>query len=759
MLAQLIRFATTYPKRVIAVWLVVGLGLAGVASLASYSVMTDDTAEFLPSDSQSAQAVRYARDAFKVPEGTATVTVLVERADGAPLTDADQDGVAELAAGMPRFRTDLDPLREQALYVDVAERAGRVVDASVGPVADGGRFQLVAALYDANTTDPVAQAGYRQFRDRVSEQAGGRGLRVAFTNGIASAADTAKASEPRQIAGQVALLGAVLLLSLLFFRGPLAALLPLLAIIVVAGAAGGLVILSALAFGFQLDPGTPQLITVLLVGVGIDYFLFLLFRLRENLRAGEDRRTAAANAAARVGPVIASAALVVVAAFATLGLAEFGQFRVLGPSIAISVLVMLLAGVTLMPAITAVTGRALFWPSKSWMRDDTDGRAARLGTAIARRPARAALAVTAVLLALAGAGLATKSSYDLGTSGPATAATRTADKIAETLPEGAIDPQPVYVDSEVPLTPAALEPLRRSLERVAGVGSVSEPVLTEDRRGGRMDLALDAEATSTQAMQVVRGPLRDVARQASPPQSTALIAGNAAVFADVSDAIDRDLKLVFPIAAALILLILILTLRSVAAPLYLLVAVGLEFAATLGATVLAFQLIGGASGVAFTLPLVLFLFVVAVGTDYNLLMTSRLREEMLAGTSPRQAVAEAVRRVAPAIGAAGLVLASSFGTLMLEADENARQTGFALAFGILLASLVVSTILVPALTALAGRGAWWPGRLSRKPERPKDDDVAPRRSRHPHDHEGDTADSLAGPDPLAAELASQATRP
>ena len=106
-------------------------------------------------------------------------------------------------------------------------------------------------------------------------------------------------------------------------------------------------------------------------------------------------------------------------------------------------------------------------------------------------------------------------------------------------------------------------------------------------------------------------------------------------------------------------------------------------------------------------------FVVALGTDYNIFMTARLREEMLAGASPRQAIAEAVRHVAPAIAAAGLVLASAFGTLMLQADEGARQMGFAMALGILIASLVVSSVLVPAITMLLGRSAWWPGRASR----------------------------------------------
>ena len=213
-------------------------------------------------------------------------------------------------------------------------------------------------------------------------------------------------------------------------------------------------------------------------------------------------------------------------------------------------------------------------------------------------------------------------------------------------------------------------------------------------------------------MDLVRGPVRDAVRTSAPARATTMVGGTSAIYADVSDSVNHDMRVIFPVAAALILLILVVTLRSAVAPLYLLGAVVLEFAATLGTSVLVFQQLAGQAGVAFLLPLTLFLFVVALGTDYNILMTARLREEMLAGRTVREAVAEAVRHVAPAVGAAGLVLASSFGTLMLESDDASRQQGFAMAFGIIVASLVVSTILVPALAALAGRRAWWPGRAA-----------------------------------------------
>jgi RND superfamily putative drug exporter len=707
MLQRIISFVTRHPKRVIAVWLVAAVGLAMVGSTQSYRATTDDMGEFLPDGSESALATRYAQEAFGQEKGTRTVTALVERSDGRTLDARDRAAVGALSERLAAWRPDVAALDVPGAVGDLGERAGGIVAVSAGPVAQDGRFQLVGLQWKANVTDPVAQEAFRQLRYRTADDARAQGLRVGFTGGVASLADFNEATEGTQSLSQALLFGSILLLSLLFFRGPLAAIVPLLAIALVAAGASALVVLTALAFGFKLDTSTPQLIMVVLVGIGIDYFLFLLFRLRERLRAGEDRRTAAASAAGSVGPVIASAALAIVAAFATLAVAEFGQFQVIGPAVAIAVLVMLLAGVTLMPAIAAVTGRALFWPSRSWARERSDGPAARLGRRIARTPGRAALAVTAALVLLATFAFGTQMSYDRDDSGPSTAASRTGDRITAALSEGARDPQQVYVKSSGgALSLADLRPLRERLADVDGVSAVGEPALTPDRRGARIDLALEDGPFTKASMGLVRGPLRDAARSAAPAESTVMVGGTAAIFADVRASVERDMALIFPVAAALILLILVVALRSAVAPLYLLAAVALEFAATLGASVLVVQHLGGQDGVTFTLPLVLFLFVVALGTDYNILMTARLREEMLAGKPVRRAVADAVRHVAPAVGAAGLVLASSFGTLMLESDETSREMGFAMAFGILLASLVVSTVLVPAITALVGRRAW-----------------------------------------------------
>jgi RND superfamily putative drug exporter len=408
--------------------------------------------------------------------------------------------------------------------------------------------------------------------------------------------------------------------------------------------------------------------------------------------------------------VVASAALAIVVAFASLGLADFGQFRVLGPSVALAVAVMLVAGVTLVPALLAATGKKLFWPSRSWQVRHDHGPASRLGAFVAHRSARIALVGTGVLVALSLAAVGGKMSYDLGSLPESAKAQQVQEQIDRILPKGVTDRQEIYVSSPTPLTAAALEPMRERLARVDKVGQVSEPVFADGGRAAQIDVALTISSVTSQALDLAGegGPLRTAAHEAAPPGATAMVGGNASVFADVGSSVNKDLRLIFPVAAGLILLILVLMLRSVVAPFYLLVAVGLEFAATLGTAILVFQHGMGHDGVVFTLPLVLFLFVVAIGTDYNILMSARLREELGNGGSQRDATARAVRAVAPAIAAAGLVLAASFGSLMLNKDLNTREIGFAMAMGILVASLLVSTLLVPAVTTVIGERAWWP---------------------------------------------------
>jgi RND superfamily putative drug exporter len=704
-------FSTRHAWKVIAVWAVLGVALTGVAPVLFAKVTGSSAADFLPARYDSAAALRIAEDHFGLRPDATTVTVLVARADGAPLTDADRRRIDAEADRLGRQRVVMPRKADDPSFL-VADRSQtpKVAPAVLAP--DGG-FELLAVELAGSVADEGVQDVYRTFRDTARERFAEAGMRTGFTGGVAEAADSTDANRTAATVGSVLVVGLIVLLNVLVFRSVAAALLPLLAVALVGGAAGGAVAGLAELTGLRLDASTPGLISVVLLGIGVDYLLFLLFRYREVLRARPDApaRQVAAEVSGRVGTAITSAALTIVAAFATLGVAGFGLFRSLGPAIAVAVLVMLLGSLTLMPALLAACGRGMFWPSRTLRREPRPGVAARLGELVARRPAAALLASVALLGALAAGLVGMRMDYGLG--GPSgTPSAATAAEISRSLPAGAADPATVYAtaDGGGAVDPAAFTGLARELGRVAGVGQVADPVGSPDGRAVRIDVYPVADPQSEQARALVSGPLRAAVAAHSPAGTHAHGGGTSAGYADVADVVDHDLRVVFPVAAGLIALILLLLLRSLLAPVALLLSVGLGFAATLGSSVLVFQHLLDRPGVAFTLPLLLFLFVVALGTDYNILVADRIREEMHRPGPARPAVARAVRHTAPAVATAGLVLGGSFASLATTPGNE--QNAFALTLGILLSALLLSLGVVPAVAALLGRALWWPLRLT-----------------------------------------------
>jgi RND superfamily putative drug exporter len=257
------------------------------------------------------------------------------------------------------------------------------------------------------------------------------------------------------------------------------------------------------------------------------------------------------------------------------------------------------------------------------------------------------------------------------------------------------------------------------LAGLPGVGAVASPKVSADGATAAFTVTLSFNPQSTAAVGVLKSYVRPGAHSAAPAGTYALVGGTTAVFADIQRAVNHDYAIVFPVAALIILVILMLLLRSLVAPWYLMVSVGLGFAATLGASVLVFQVLAGYAGLVFLLPVYMYLFVVALGTDYNILMIARLREQAREGMEPRQAAAVAFRHAAPTIGAAGLILASTFASLTLAGNTILAQLGFAVSCGIALAAFVMAMFLSPSLTALIGHWAWWPGHaddpVSRRP--------------------------------------------
>ncbi|HLI14848.1 MAG TPA: MMPL family transporter [Acidimicrobiales bacterium] len=527
------------------------------------------------------------------------------------------------------------------------------------------------------------------------------------------------------------------------------------------------------AHGLQISEITQLLLIVLVLGAGTDYGLFLVFRVREELRGGRPRREAVAHAVERVGESITASAATVIFALLSLLLATFGIYKDLGIPLAVGIGVMLAAGLTLLPALLALLGRAAFWPS----RVDPGERGEPWWGTVARRVLRRpAWALATGVLAFGGLALGALS-YRSGGFGGAVGAPAGSDAaignalIARYFPEASANPtnlilrfatpvwdhprslavaERVLRDSgqfstlDAPLDPTG-DPIpaatyARLHELLGPPGALPElpprsarsiPValynayratalfVSADGRTVQFEASLAAgDPQSTAALHAVPAVRAATAAAARAAGATASgVAGVAAALADVAATSDRDLVHIIPIAILAIGILLALVLRSAVAPFYLIVSVALSYLAALGLSSIIFIDLRGDAGLTFVLPFLMFIFLLALGEDYNILVMTRIREEARRrGLS--SAVAQAVARTGPTITSAGLVLAGTFAVLGVAGRSGPggaqiEAIGFGLAIGVLMDTFVVRTLLVPATVTLLGRANWWPSRLHR----------------------------------------------
>jgi putative drug exporter of the RND superfamily len=703
MFERLGRLVVHNPWKVIAGWVLITIAIVTFAPTLS-DVTTSDQANFLPADYESVQAGDLAKQAFG-KTNQASATIVVKRQDSQVLTAGDQSAIADLATRINDARIDKV---EQAVTGDATR-------------SPNNKVQLVAVPLQGLGDDPTLVEAIKDIRAEATAAVKGSDLEYAVTGDVAMYADNADAFDTAFVIVGAATVLLIIGLLLLIYRSPLAALLPIFTVGTVSAIAPGLVAWLAQALNFQVDQSVQIVMTIVLYGVGTDYIVFLLFRFRERLRAGDDPKTALVTAVARVGEVIASAAAAIIIAFMALLLAVFGAFTSFGPGLSIAVALMAIAAVTLIPAVVSLLGTKVFWPSKSWQREPKGSMFQRLGKFTGRKPAVVALASGGVMVALAVGMVGFNTDYDQTGQLPSdTESARGLEYMQTGFPPGALNPTSVYVKAESgTLDKTALNTYAQELDKVPGVGGVMPgptrdlATISQDGKIGKIDLLLDTSPYANASLDLVEGQLRDVAHERAPDGTKAYVGGLTSAFADIRDANNRDLWVIFPVAGVFIALVLGLMLRSIVAPIYLMLAVVLGFFSTMGATVIAFQGIGDRPGVSFMLPMLVYLFVVAIGTDYNILMIARLREEAKLGNDPRKAADLAVEHGGPSVGAAGLILAGTFASMLLAGVSFLMEMGFAVSLGILLAAFVMSMFLVPSITALLGHAAWWPGHSDR----------------------------------------------
>jgi RND superfamily putative drug exporter len=687
-----------HPWRVIALWIIVAVAVVATAPALP---TTSNESSFLPHSYESIRAADLQDKAFpQAGNVTAAAAIMVfSRPDRGKLTAADSAKVASIVKTLN------------------AKHIRNIVGITAGPPSANHLVQTALVAMDNSVVNSSSQTAsnnaIKALRADIKPLVAGTGLAEGVTGTAAQNLDSAQSGNRAEVIVLLSTLLLILILLLVIFRSPIIAFLPLIVIALVSQVATGLISDVNKALNLNADSSISTLLIVVLFGIGTDYILFLMFRYREQLRDGVHPKQAMVDAVERVGEVIASAAGTVIVAFLALLLSTLSVLRSIGPALAIAVAVTLIAGLTLIPAVVSLLGPRVFWPSKAWKQTPKGARFAAIGRALGRRPAVFAGVSGLVLIALAIGAFSYKPTFDLSSAGiPANAESETALKtLEEGLPPGATDPTLILLhnNSGQPLTTAQLTTYATKLKTLPGVGAVAPPTLSANKATADYTVTLSYNPVSTAAVTVLKNGLRPGAHAAAPAGTYALVGGTTAVFADIQRAVNHDYEVVFPTAAIIILLILALLLRSLVAPWYLLVSVGLGFGATLGASVLVFQGLGGQPGLVFLLPVYMYLFVVALGTDYNILMIARLREQAREGMPPGEGAAEAFRHAAPTIAAAGLILAGTFASLTLAGNTILSQLGFAVSCGIALAAFVMAMFFSPSLTALIGRRAWWPG--------------------------------------------------
>ncbi|MBU4214958.1 MAG: MMPL family transporter [Actinobacteria bacterium] len=698
-------------------WLVVG-GIGGAAGGKLSSVQKNDAALFLPSSAESTRAAELSA-AFE-PDQTLPALVVLRPSDGGRVTPAQLAAVQQTVAGIP----GLPVTGGDGTWGDHL-----IADPVVAPAADGLAILVVLPL-DAAAADQLLPDGDRTSTVFVADvraalldqlgagaaQAGDLALNAWVTGPAGFVADLVSAFAGIDGVLLFTALGAVLLILVIVYRSPF---LPLAVIstAVFALALAGFVVYELAAHDVLVLNGQSQgILSILVVGASVDYSLLLVARYREELTRHEHPAAAMAAALRAALEPIAASAGTVIAGVLCLLLSELGSNRSLGPVAAIGVVASFLAALTLLPALLLLPGRrarVLFWPRvpRPGQVAGSGGAWVKVSATVVRR-ARLVGILAVVLLAGAAAfapGLDTRGSDQTAVFLTKVDAVEGQRVLAEHFPAGAVQPAVVLVAQDEADTVVA------AAEKVDGVDSAAVFTGTPALPGAapvvvdglvRVDVVTSAASDSQAAVDAVER-LRTSVHAVAPD---ALVGGAAAQTLDTRLAGQRDLLVIIPVVLLVIALILALLLRSVVAPLVLLGANVLSFAAAMGVAALVFGHLPGWGSADPTVPLYGFVFLVALGVDYSIFLMTRVREEsQRAGT--RRGVQEGLAVTGGVITSAGLVLAATFAALAVIPLLFLAQLAFIVAFGVLLDTFVVRTLLVPALVVQLDRRTWWPSRL------------------------------------------------
>ncbi|UGS38852.1 MMPL family transporter [Capillimicrobium parvum] len=675
---------------VIAAWLAAAvLGYMGHAKLPD--VTQGGQTSFLPRHSNSTKATQ-ALGQGGVQGGSDIPALIVFARDGG-LTRADRTAIGGMATSIDR----LGLRGATPAFAPFTERGRSDILGGAGLISRDGDAAVVPVGIDANVPGAITPAVH-QIRRVVRAQTP-PGLQAHVTGPAGTAVDFEQAADD---AGRTLLFvtaGLVLVLLLVVYRAPALAVLPLIVVAAAYLVTAGLTYLLIEADAIQVNAEGTMLLLVLIFGAGTDYALLIVQRYREELGAGDGHEPALRRAVVGSAPAIGAAGATVIAAMLVLLLADLESTHWLGPVLALGIAVMLLAAFTLLPAVLAVLGPHAFWPTQAASRPVRSPRWVRVAALVRRRARVLIAAITAGLVVCAAGNLVGTQSIGFGQGILGTTDSGQGTELLNAhFPPGINSPLIVLVD--VPVAGRALDALNDLREVDAAVPAGAS-------RNGQLALIaviLDEDPYGSPAAHVVER-IRELLAGLTDEAS---VGGITAENLDVEETNRSDTRIIVPVALLVVFAVLCLLLRALVAPLYLIVTVIASFAATLGIATVLFTKVLGEDGLTFNLTLMSFIFLVALGVDYNIFLMHRARDEAREhGTA--EGVTRALVTTGGVVTGAGLILAGTFASLTVLPLEQLVQIGGTVALGVLLDTFVVRALLVPSITVVLGERAWWPG--------------------------------------------------
>ena len=694
---------------VIIAWFAIS-GVAGPLFGKLSSVQQNDNAGFLPTSAESTKASELAtkftsQDTSVLP----ALVIFTGPADAAGIAAVGEFGIAVASAPIAGSSdTVADYLADGAQLIPIPSQDGNAILMSIPLDNDA----LAAPLENEK---PALPEVVKAIRAQAGEVAGFES-HVTGIGGILADLFDSFGSIDTDLLKTTLIVVALILIAV--YRSPVLWIIPLFCSVIALSVAGGIVYLLAKADILDLDGQSQGILSVLVIGAATDYALLLIARYREELHHYDSRVDAMVVAWKGVIEPIAASGLTVISGLLVLGLSDLKSVRSLGPVAAIGVVSAQLVMLTLLPAILVLAGRWIFWPKRP-KHDDVDenlsGIWSKVAGLVGRRPRPTWIATGLFLIIAMSFATQLKSDglaqTDAFTGNPDSVVGL--EKLSEHFPAGSGDPTIVIgPESDKDALIAALGAaegvveVKQSTTPFIPGGPEPTPVVVDGLV--QIEVILDSPADSVEAQSYIPA-IREAAHKAS---ETSLVGGSTAVNFDIQETNKRDRNLIIPTALLVIGLILALLLRSLVAPVLLIITTVISFGATLGISHLVFTHLFGFPGTDGSFILFTFVFLVALGIDYNIFLMTRVREEAKKlGTRP--GILKGLTVTGGVITSAGVVLAATFAVLGTLPLVFLAELGFAVAFGVLLDTFIVRSLLVPALSYDIGSKIWWPSKLGK----------------------------------------------